>query len=287
MVNNRIGTLDLNTIHKGDCMELLRSLPDSSVNLVITSPPYNLKGLKTTNGRKANQHKGDADWLDIIPYDGYDDNMQESEYQKWQIELLDEIYRVLTPSGSLFYNHKDRACGGRIISPLMWIQHSKLNLRQTIVWDRITSVNKSNTFYLPTTEYIYWLTKSTKGVRFESQPYLVKKGEHKGEYINLTSVWRVSPTGQFKFTWNGKEETHPAPFPLELIDRIIPSIIGSQKTRDELGNITVLDPFCGSATTIIGAIKYGCNWIGFEQSEKYISMGYARIKKFIETGKEY
>ena len=61
MVNNRIGTLDLNTIHKGDCMELLRSLPDSSVNLVITSPPYNLKGLKTTNGRKANQNKGDAD----------------------------------------------------------------------------------------------------------------------------------------------------------------------------------------------------------------------------------
>jgi hypothetical protein len=38
---------------------------------------------------------------------------------------------------------------------------------------------------------------------------------------------------------------------------------------------------------MIGAIKYGCNWIGFEQSEKYISMGYARIKKFIETGKEY
>lgn len=282
--NNKIGTLDLNTIHKGDCLELLKSLPDNSVDLVITSPPYNLKGLKTTYGKKARMNK-DAEWWDSIQYDGYDDDMPEPLYQKWQIELLNEIYRVLKESGSCFYNHKDRPINGTIMSPLTWLQQSKMNLRQIIVWDRKTSVNKSNTFYIPSTEYIFWLTKSTKNVRFERQPYLAQKGEQKGEYIHLPSVWTVPPTGQFKFTWQGKTETHPAPYPLELIDRIIPSVLGSKKMQDELGNLVVLDPFMGSGTTAIGAVKYGCDWIGFEQSDKYIAMATERLEKFKATMK--
>lgn len=280
--NNKIGMLDLNTIHRGNCMELLKSLPDNSVDLVITSPPYNLRGLKTTYGKKAgkNQNTG-YHWNDTIDYDGYEDDMTESLYQKWQIELLDEIWRILKPSGSLFYNHKDRACDGTIINPLMWIQHSKINLRQIIVWDKKTSVNSNSTMYIPSTEYIYWLTKSTKNVRFERQPYLAKNGEHKGEYINLPAVWTASPGKKFKFTWKGETKTHPAPYPLELIDRIILSVLGSQKMRDELGNnLVVLDPFMGSGTTAIGAIKHGCDWIGFEQSEMYIAMANERIEKF-------
>lgn len=287
--NKKIGTLDLNKIHQGDCLKLLKSLPDSSVDLVITSPPYNLAGLKLTYGKKVGKGKGDAEWYDHIDYDGYKDDMPEPLYMKWQLELLDEIWRVLKESGSCFYNHKDRMLNGRIHSPMQWVTQSKLNLRQTIVWEGKASMNNNNTIYTPSTEYVYWLTKSTTNVRFEKQPYLEKKGERKGEYIPLTSVWTIPHTaGQFEFTWKGKTESHPAPYPLEIIDRIIPSILGSQKMRDELGdNITVLDPFCGSATTAVGAIKYGCNWLGFEQSEKYVAMGYARIKKFIETGKEY
>lgn len=282
--NNKIGTLDLNTIHQGDCLELLKSLPDNSVDLVITSPPYNLKGLKTTYGKKARMNDGDAEWWDSIQYDGYDDNMPEPLYQKWQIELLDEIYRVLKPSGSCFYNHKDRPINGTIVSPLVWILKSKMNLRQTIVWDRKTSTNKSNVFYIPSTEYIYWLTKSTKDIRFERQPYLVEKGEQKGQYINLPSVWTVSPeTKKYKFMYGVKEVTHPAPYTQEIINRIIPNILGSKKMIDELGNITILDPFMGSGTTALGAIKYGCNWLGFEQSELYIAMANQRINEFKAT----
>ena len=280
--NNKIGMLDLNTIHRGNCMELLKSLPDNSVDLVITSPPYNLQGLKATKGIKPGRNYNDESaWFDHIDYDVYDDNMNEEQYWQWQIDLLNEIFRILKPSGSLFYNHKDRACGGTIINPLMWIQHSKMNLRQIIVWDRKTSVNSNSTMYIPSTEYIYWLTKSTKNVRFERQPYLAKNGEQKGEYINLPAVWTASPEKKFKFSWKGETKTHPAPYPLELIDRIIPSILGSQKMRDELGNnLVVLDPFMGSGTTAIGAIKHGCDWIGFEQSEMYIAMANERIEKF-------
>lgn len=283
MENSKIGTLDLNTIHQGDCLELLKSLPDNSIDLVITSPPYNLKGLKTTNGKKARMNR-EAEWWDSIDYDGYDDNMPEPLYEKWQIELLDEIYRVLKESGSCMYNHKDRPINGTIVSPLTWLQHSKMNLRQIIVWDRKTSTNKSDNFFIPSTEYIYWLTKSTKNVRFERQPYLVKKGEQKGEYIHLPAVWTVSPeTKKYKFTWEGKEYTHPAPYNLELIERIIPSFLGSKKMQDELGNLVVLDPFMGSGTTALGAIKYGCDWIGFEQSAKYIAMANQRIDEFKAT----
>lgn len=267
--------LELNMIHQGDCMQLLKSLPDCSIDLVVTSPPYNLKGLKVSNGKKS-KSDDEYGWVDVIEYDGYDDDMNEEQYQQWQIELLDEIFRVLTPSGSLFYNHKDRACKGTVINPLMWIQHSKLNLKQIIVWDRKTSLNSNANFYLPSTEYIYWLTKSKKNVRFNRQLYLMKDGDQKGEYVNLASVWTVSPGQKFKY----KGETHPAPYPIELVDRIIPSVLSGGE-----GNIVVLDPFMGSGTTAISAIKNGVNWLGFEQSEKYIEMANERIEKFKETRK--
>ena len=267
--------MELNMIHQGDCMELLKALPDCSIDLVVTSPPYNLKGLKISNGKKS-RNDDEYSWNDVIEYDGYDDNMSEEQYQQWQIELLDEICRVLTPSGSLFYNHKDRACKGTIINPLMWIQHSKLNLKQIIVWDRKTSLNSNANFYLPSTEYIYWLSKSKKNVRFSRQLYLMKDGEQKGEYANLASVWTVSPGQKYKY----KGETHPAPYPVELVDRIIPSVLSGGD-----GNIVVLDPFMGSGTTAISAIKNRVNWLGFEQSEKYIEMANERIEKFKETRK--
>lgn len=82
-----------NKLFCGDCSEILSSIPDSSIDLIITSPPYNLGN---------NHHTGN------YKHKTYNDNLPEEEYQMWQIKILKECYRVLNLSGSLFYNHKNR-----------------------------------------------------------------------------------------------------------------------------------------------------------------------------------
>lgn len=86
--------LELNKIYNVDCLEGLKSLDDESVDLIITSPPYNLGKSHHTG---SNHFKA---------YTDYDDNMPEELYQKWQVEILNECYRVLKKDGSLMYNHK-------------------------------------------------------------------------------------------------------------------------------------------------------------------------------------
>ena len=99
--------MKLNHIYHGDCLEVLKEFPDESVDLVITSPPYNL-GNDHHTGNKRHQ--------------AYNDDMKEREYQEWQIKVLNEVYRVLRPEGSLMYNHKNRIKKGRQITPYESLQ---------------------------------------------------------------------------------------------------------------------------------------------------------------------
>ena len=94
--------LELNKIYCIDVLEGLKNIDDNSIDLIITSPPYNKVGLNgIQKGKK---------WNKTIDYDGdpQNDNMDENEYQKWQLNILNELFRVLKEDGSLFYNHKNR-----------------------------------------------------------------------------------------------------------------------------------------------------------------------------------
>ena len=108
-----------------DCLADLKLLPDNSVQCVITSPPYNKRGL----------HNGLL-FPGQIVYDEYDDNMNEDEYEKWQIEILIEINRILKPDGSLFYNHKDRRFQKKDCPFEVFLSKSPLTLHQTIISDK-------------------------------------------------------------------------------------------------------------------------------------------------------
>lgn len=249
--------LELNRIHLCNCMDGLKQLDDNSIDLVVTSPPYNIGSKK---GGKNNL------WNSNIDYENYTDDMPEEDYQKWQIELCNELYRVLKPGGSLFYNHKVRSRGNAGILPSSWLLKTNLIFRQLIIWDRMGSVNVNITHYLPTTELIYWMTKSTDNVRFSRQTYQLETGKNRGQIVPLTEVWQVKAD---------MDNDHPAPYPIELVDRIIPSVLAGGE-----GNIVVLDPFMGSGTTAISAKKHNCNWIGFEMSEVYKKMAEDRIEKY-------
>ena len=242
--------LETNKIYCCDVLNGLKQLDDESVDLIITSPPYNKAGL---NGVLK---KGKRTWVTTIDYGGdvNVDKMNENEYEDWQIAVLNECFRVLKPDGSMFYNHKNRIATGKgeIVSPYKWLFKTKFKIRQEIIWDRTSTNNVQNCRYLPTTEKIFWLTKSVR-------PKFVRNKKSKYK----TEVW------DFNFLNNTK---HPAPFPIELPDAII-SCIPHDKP------LLVLDPFMGSGTVAVSAIKHGCDYIGFDKFEEYVDMANKRIKE--------
>lgn len=242
--------MEVNKIYCCDVLEGLKRLEDKSIDLIITSPPYNKAGFNGKN--KRTEH---CIWNKTIDYseDIDVDCMDEGLYEQWQIDILNECFRVLKDDGSMFYNHKIRTKKNQISHPIEWISKSNFKCRQIITWDRTSSPNPDSCRYVPTTELIFWLNKTNKNPRFSRN----------SKAMFQTEVWRFPAD---------KKTGHPAPFPIVLPDNIIPSVAQGEK-------IIVLDPFMGSGTVAISARKNGCDYIGFEISEEYIKMANANIEK--------
>ena len=94
-----------NTITTGDVLEKLKRIPDGTFDLVITSPPYNLKN-STGNGMKDGRGGKWSKAALLDGYSDYDDNMPHEVYVEWQRACLSEMLRVTTDDGAIFYNHK-------------------------------------------------------------------------------------------------------------------------------------------------------------------------------------
>ena len=224
--------MELNKIYNIDVLEGLRQLEDNSIDCIVTSPPYNKYGLNRFGHRK-------------IKYDVYDDNMDEVDYQKWQIEILNECLRVIKPTGSIFYNHKNRRVNCKEYSPLEWLLKIDANIYQTIIWDRKATPSIFNTFLMPTYEQIYWITKTNK------TPKVYRERLDKN---SMKAVWEIAAS---------RSKIHPATFPEKLVENCI--LLSTNE-----GDI-ILDPFMGIGTTGNVAKKLNRNFIGFEISEKYIN----------------
>jgi len=228
-----------------DVLEGLKQLDDNSINCGVTSPPYNKLGLL-----KGKKQKG-GDWDGYITYENFDDNMPEDQYQQWQINILNEIHRVLKPDGSFFYNHKNRRYNKSEYSPFEWVSRCNFNLYQTIIWDRKADVNNSLYFFQPVYELVYWLTKDNK----KAPKFFKQKLE------SQQSIWRISPKVNLP---------HPAPFPEELVEQCI-------LATSESGDV-VLDPFMGIGTTAVVAKRLGRKYIGFDISKEYVDLAEDNIK---------
>jgi modification methylase len=136
----------------GDCLEVMKQLPSESVDLVLTSPPYNLGNTHHTGNKR---HKA------------YEDNLPEKDYQEWQVKVLQESYRVLKETGSLIYNHKNRIKQGVQISPYEWLFKTDFIIKQEVVWFN-GSQNFDKIRFYPMTERVYWLAKSPKTKLFNA-----------------------------------------------------------------------------------------------------------------------
>ncbi len=231
-------------IHCMDCIDLMRSLPEESISVIVTSPPYNIKN-STGNGLK---NGSGGKWPKAALLNGYDDHSDDMPYPRyvtWQRDCLEAMMRVLRPDGAIFYNHKWRVQNGLLQDRSEIV--SKFPLRQIIIWKRQGGINFNPGYFLPTYEVIYLIAKPD----FKLAPKANAQGD----------VWEIPQV---------RDNKHPAPFPVELAQRCISA------TTDGI----VLDPFMGSGTTALAAAALGRQWIGVEISSDYCRMAENRLKDY-------
>lgn len=225
----------------GDIFEVMRAIPDESVDLAVTSPPYNLKN-SSGNGMKDGRGGKWSNAALINGYKGHDDCMPHDEYVQWQRDCLTEMMRTLKPDGAIFYNHKWRVQKGLLQDRQDIVEG--FPVRQIIIWRRKGGINFNAGYFLPTYEVVYIIAKP----KFK----LAKGANSHGD------VW--------EFTQE-MNNPHPAPFPVTLIDRII----GSTTAQ------VILDPFMGSGTTAIAAKQLDRHYIGIDMAPDYCQMAVNRI----------
>jgi len=220
------------TLHVADAESL--PLSDNSIDVIITSPPYNLGHENWKMGGEGREEREQGI--------GYSDDRNEQEYQRWQVRVFQELYRVAADGASFFYNHKPRQTDGEMIHPMDWIRDAEnpWTVRQEIVWDRESTHNHSPNLFWPVDERIYWMTKG--------DPNIPEDG------TGMHSVW--------EFHGPKPETDHPAPFPDELPRRCIEAVASADDV--------VLDPFGGSMTTCEVAAKLGYESIGIDVEQKYV-----------------
>lgn len=234
-------------IEFGDCRDLLKKMPDNSVNLVITSPPYNI-------GK---------------PYGKYSDKKTLDEWKELINEVSHEIYRVLKPNGSFFLNLSPIPYGkDKEILPLPFIgyeilKNNNFKIRNIITWTFNNMQNCTNRLS-GRYENIIWAVKDLNNYIFNLDdvriPYITQNDKRlTGSGRNPTDVWyfnRVNNVTKKKLNLN-----HPTIYPMDMIERII--LMASNE------NDVVLDPFLGSGTTVAAAIKLNRKGIGYEIDDNY------------------
>ncbi|WP_288007906.1 site-specific DNA-methyltransferase [Thermofilum sp.] len=251
LVENEVPIEFLDKIILGDAREVLKKLPDNCIHLMVTSPPYNV-------GKE------------------YDKDLTLGEYLDFLEEVMREVYRTLVWGGRVCFNVAN--LGRKPYIPLHaylieLFENIGFLFRGEVIWDKGDSVSGSSTAWgtwqsavnpilRDQHEYIIVLSKGS----FKREGRNKKDTITKEEFLEFTkSVWRFPPE-------SAKKVGHPAPFPEELPYRCI------QLYTFE-GDV-VLDPFAGSGTTCVAAVKTGRHFICIEIEEKYVRIAEKRIKEF-------
>jgi adenine-specific DNA-methyltransferase len=248
-------------VYPGDCLDLMKTIPNESLQLIVTSPPYNI-------GKE------------------YEKRLHLDLYLQQQEQVISECVRVLSPQGSICWQVGNYVDKGAII-PLdvaLYPIFSGLGLRMRnrIIWHFEHGLHCSRRFS-GRYETIMWFTKSDDYV-FNLDPVRVPqkypgkkyfKGPRAGKYScnplgkNPGDMWIIPNVKS-----NHVEKTeHPCQFPVELIERLVLSLSNQGDW--------VLDPFLGTGTTIIAAIRHGRMGIGAEILPRYVELARERIQQEI------
>lgn len=255
-----------------DCIEGMRSLPKGSVDIIVTSPPYN-KGIHYSNV--------------------YRDNLPQGEYLSWVKQWAFEMARVLRDQGHVFIN-----VGSVPSDP--WLAFGVANsfsidfeLQNTIHWIKSISIEEdtrghfqpinSQRYLNDTHEYIFHFTKSGRvsldrtaiGVPYKDPSNLKRwKGAAKKGIRCRGNCWWIP------YQTRKGAKVHPTPFPPELPEMCI-RLTGLPPCSLR-GAVTVLDPFVGEGNTALACVRLGVSCIGFDIVPDYIERAIRRVEQ--ETG---
>ena len=247
-IENEIDPDIINKIHCLDSRNI-SILPENSIHLMVTSPPYNASK-------------------------EYDEDLSLKEYLQLLKDVFQEVFRVLVPGGRACVNIAN--LGRKPYLPLSsYIIRDMIDIgflmRGEVIWDKGTPggscawgswQSAANPTLRDGHEYILIFSKDKYNRPSKGKENTISKEE----FLDFTkSVWEFTPE-------SAKKIGHPAPFPIELPYRCIQLFT--------FKNDVVLDPFVGSGTTCVAAIKTGRRFIGIDIDEEYVKNAHKRIKKY-------
>ncbi len=265
--------LEFDQLHQGDCLDLLKRLPDGTVDLAFADPPFNIG----------------------YDYDVYDDKQDANDYLDWSRKWIAEVARVLKPTGSFWL-----AIGDEYAAELKVMAHRELGLfpRSWVIWYYTFGVNCANKFSRSHAHLLYFtkdpktFTFNVEEIRVPSARQLVyadKRANPKGRLPDDTWILRpqdlpedgFDPTSDTWYvsrvcgTFKERKGWHGCQMPEQVLGRII-------RACSAPGDL-VLDPFAGSGTTLAVAKKLDRRFLGFELSSEYAARVQSRLE-FIEPG---
>jgi DNA modification methylase len=248
--------LPINSVINGDCLEFMKTLPDKSVDLVVTSPPY--------------------------------DNLRDYEGFVFDFEgIAKELYRVVKDGGVVVWVVNDATINGSetgtSFKQALYFKEIGFNLHDTMIYRKLNYPPLTHNRYEQCFEYMFILSKGKPKAFNPIKVETKHKGRipsgtfyHTSKQNTPTKANNNKSVNEFKIKQNvfdyvvgGKKDGHPAPFPEKLAEDHILS-------WSNVGDL-VLDPFNGSGTTCVAAKMEGRNYIGIEISKKYCDIANERL----------
>ena len=258
-------------LHAGDCVERLAAVPPESVDLVFADPPYFLSngGFTCQSGRRAPVGKG-----------SWDASRGFAEDHRFTRAWIEACGRVLKPTGSLWISGTQHV----IFSAGFALQSLGWRLLNTVTWYKPNaSPNLSCRYFTHSSEILIWAAPRRPGRLQHQFDYPRMKAENGGK--QMRDVWALPRPGDDELDADGQGRIwtltsprpdekahgkHPTQKPVALLRRII------EATAPEGG--LVLDPFSGSGTTGVAALRLGRRFLGMEQDPTWLALGRARLE---------
>ncbi|MDR2709668.1 MAG: site-specific DNA-methyltransferase [Elusimicrobiota bacterium] len=249
--------IKMNHIYHGDCIEILKSFPSKSVDLIFADPPYNMqlkKELYRPNNTKVDGVNDDWDKFSSF-----------QEYDNFCIAWLKECKRILKDTGTIWVigsYHNIYRVGAILLDLGFWILND-------VTWHKSNPMpNFLGTRFTNATETLLWCSK---GENFKKYTFNHKLMKQYNGGKQMTSVWNIGLCiGNERIKGEDGKKAHSTQKPQELLKRVILSTTNP--------NDIVLDPFFGTGTTGAAAKMLGRNFVGIEREKKYISIAEKRIE---------
>ena len=244
--------IETNKVYLGDCSDLIKRIKPKSVDLIFTSPPYNMN-LRIKYGQYLSRQLGENSFAN--KYEGYTDNLSMKDYCNWSVSVLEECLRV---SKLTFYNVQ--MITGNKPALFKTLGYFSDRIKELIIWDKGHGQPAMQEGILNSRFEILLVLSDSDAISRNFNPSFFNRGE-------LDNLWNIN-------RGHNKYQTHGAVFPIELAKKVI-----SNFTRE---NDIVLDIFGGTGTTGVAAMELNRRFILFEKHKPYYDISVKRLQDTME-----